>query len=63
MPPLSAYMEDFWFIRLASLQDLKFISSQEQFCKTVATVYHLCMVYGKSRKVLNVFETLWHIAA
>jgi len=38
MLPLSAQLKDFWFRRLASLQDQKFIS------KTVATVDNLCMV-------------------
>jgi len=38
MLPLSAHLKDFWFRRLASLQDQKFIS------KTVATVDNLCMV-------------------
>ena len=38
MLPLSAQLKDFWFRRLASLQNQKFIS------KTVATVDNLCMV-------------------
>jgi len=38
MLPLSAQLKDFWFRRLASLQDQKFIS------KTVATVDNLCVV-------------------
>jgi len=38
MLPLSAQLKDFWFRKLANLQDQKFIS------KTVAKVDNLCMV-------------------
>jgi len=41
----------------------KYRHAEVQFSKTVATVYHLYGLYGGSRKVLNAFETLWHIAA
>jgi len=54
MLPLSAQLKYFWFRRLASLQDQKFIS------KTVATVDNLSMV--DHVKFVMQFKDLWHVA-
>jgi len=54
MLPLSAQLKDFWFRRLASIQDQRFISKLQQ---------SITSMYGGPRKVLNAFKTLWHVAA
>ena len=54
MLPLSAQLKDFWFRRLASIQEEKFISKLQQ---------SITSMYDGPRKVLNAFKTLWHVAA
>jgi len=54
MLPLSAQLKDFWFRRLASIQDQKFVTKLQR---------SITSMYGGPRKVLNAFKTLWHVAA
>jgi len=54
MLPLSAQLKDFWFRRLASLQEQK-------FTRRVATVNHLCMVdHVKFLMHLKLYDMLQH---
>jgi len=54
MLPFSAQLKDFWFRRLASIQDQKFVTKLQR---------SITSMYGGRRKVLNAFKTLWHVAA
>ena len=50
MLPLSAQLKDFWFRRLASIQDQKFISKLQQ---SITSLW-----WSGPPKVLNAFKTL-----